>query len=360
MAQCTAIHHKSVLVGYIHPKDMNVDLDNNQITQRNYKIDNIRCILIFLVVLAHLLEKMDGAWATNAYSVIYSFHMPIFVFITGYLARFKPKKIFSTLLYPYVLFQLLYTIVTNKQIQFTTPHWIMWYLFATIVYYCLIPLINTDRIVVRIVIVVATVTISLVAGFDNNVGYFLSLSRILTFLPYFVVGFYIKSASTQTIKLYDKFKRYNYIVVIVSAVLVVLSSCFVCLYHVDRKILYGSYSYELAHYSIWLKALLLVIAFCWIIFFWRVMPNKKITVFSNLGANTLSIYLLHGFVVYLVRAVNLFTFTEALNILLAIVIALAVMFLFGNKAVCWFVNNICTGRWIERLYNDYKIKKDIQ
>ena len=52
--------------------------------ERNYRIDNIRFILIFLVVFGHLLGIMTGSKADLLYRFIYSFHMPVFIFITGH------------------------------------------------------------------------------------------------------------------------------------------------------------------------------------------------------------------------------------------------------------------------------------
>ena len=54
--------------------------------ERDYGFDNSKLILIILVVFAHLLEistKNYGA-KCDIYRVIYSFHMPAFVFLTGY------------------------------------------------------------------------------------------------------------------------------------------------------------------------------------------------------------------------------------------------------------------------------------
>ena len=99
-------------------------------------MDNIKLFLIFCVVFGHMLELVDtGVW----YKIIYSFHMPAFIFVSGYFAQFNRKKIIGVLVYPYILFQCLYLLfdaVLIKQnlallkIQFTTPYWLLWYLVA--------------------------------------------------------------------------------------------------------------------------------------------------------------------------------------------------------------------------------------
>lgn len=61
--------------------------------EREYQYDNMKFILILLVVFGHLLEYIRGDISENIYRIIYTFHMPVFVFISGYFAKFKKKKI---------------------------------------------------------------------------------------------------------------------------------------------------------------------------------------------------------------------------------------------------------------------------
>ena len=52
---------------------------------RDAKIDNLKGILIFLVVFGHLLELViTKGHAKYIYELIYSFHMPFFIFLSGY------------------------------------------------------------------------------------------------------------------------------------------------------------------------------------------------------------------------------------------------------------------------------------
>ena len=77
--------------------------------ERNYLFDTIKFFMIFFVVFAHLLEPEFGDSTVKAiYSVIYSFHMPVFIFVMGYFAKFSPAKIFRSVLLPYAVFQVLY------------------------------------------------------------------------------------------------------------------------------------------------------------------------------------------------------------------------------------------------------------
>ena len=71
-------------------------------------IDNIKVVLIFLVVFNHIiafqLVKVDDA-VRHVWYAITIFHMPAFIFVSGYLSK-KPQDVLKNvknLLIPYVL-----------------------------------------------------------------------------------------------------------------------------------------------------------------------------------------------------------------------------------------------------------------
>ena len=81
--------------------------------EREYQYDNMKFILILLVVFGHLLEYIRGDISENIYR-IYTFHMPVFVFISGYFAKFKKKKIIFQLLLPYLVLLTIYIFLIVK------------------------------------------------------------------------------------------------------------------------------------------------------------------------------------------------------------------------------------------------------
>ena len=57
---------------------------------RDYHVDNIKGVLIILVVCGHLLsylQDMNSTFAIGVRTFIYFFHMPGFIFMSGYLAK---------------------------------------------------------------------------------------------------------------------------------------------------------------------------------------------------------------------------------------------------------------------------------
>ena len=150
---------------------------------RDHQFDNIRLILIFFVIFGHLIEYFAAGGIL--YRWIYSFHMPVFIFISGYFAKFDPKKIVCNILVPYVLLQILYTAFDRLlygnapfRLQFTTPYWLLWYLFSLFCYYLLLPLIDTDRAAVQLFVFLACVALALLSGFGQGFGITCSRSAV--------------------------------------------------------------------------------------------------------------------------------------------------------------------------------------
>ena len=104
--------------------------------ERDYFFDNLKAVLIFLVVLGHFLLPIRGDNPLVVVKrLIYVFHMPLFVFISGYFAKkiykngqYNFKKILY-LLKAYVVFvvaiQTVYAIA-----GFLFPKW------CTVVFIC--------------------------------------------------------------------------------------------------------------------------------------------------------------------------------------------------------------------------------
>ena len=97
------------------------------ITNKRHFIDNIKVVLIFLVVFGHLIERyIDTSDTLMAiYMFIYIFHMPLFIYISGYLSKNvnKSKKIFlKDLLIPYI-FLLITSVLLNgvSEVEINSP-----------------------------------------------------------------------------------------------------------------------------------------------------------------------------------------------------------------------------------------------
>ena len=113
---------------------------------REYQYDNLRFLLIALVVLGHLLEIAGGIPGRKIlYDVIYSFHMPAFLFLSGMFARLDRGRFLFGLCLPYLALQVLYLSWARllgeqqTQLEFARPYWLLWYLFVLMLYTLLLP-----------------------------------------------------------------------------------------------------------------------------------------------------------------------------------------------------------------------------
>ena len=116
---------------------------------RNEKIDVLKGIAILLVVIGHsVCEVYDSkTFNTNIiFKFCYSFHMPLFFYISGYLVGMKDvytnewiKRKFKTLMIPYFFWTLVHIFIGyNVNIMyafFVTP--IYWYLINLFLYDCI-------------------------------------------------------------------------------------------------------------------------------------------------------------------------------------------------------------------------------
>lgn len=327
---------------------------------RNYRMDNIRCILIFLVVFGHMLAWIPGT--DSLYRIIYLFHMPAFLFLTGYFSRFRFSKILTQLVYPYALFQVLYllfdTLVFRDAplhelvLQFTTPYWILWYLLATTFYRLLIPLLDKVPPLLRPAIFAGSIGLALMCGFVPEFGYYLSAGRFFAFLPYFLAGYYL-SRSSWFPKWLDKplHSAAKWPLALLGTGIALWS----CLREkqFSARMLYGSFPYEKAHFGPDDRILLILFAFGWILALLTLIPDKRIPGISAVGGSTLPIYLLHGFVVRLMAKYHVFCFSYPVNLLIALTAAAAIVAALGNGKVRKPLHTVLTGGWVEKFWRKY-------
>lgn len=183
--------------------------------ERNLKLDNAKGILITLVVIGHMLLPIQGTTrgVTNFFYMIYTFHMPAFVFISGLLAQRiytrVPKRYFNgrrwcSTLWLYLLFQfiLFFSEIpaygrTTRFSDFLHTSGAPWYLLALLLWYLMIPFFYAYRNFPYSLIAWIFLTImSLASGYLASgalagLGDFLALDRVIAFAPFFFAGYFI-------------------------------------------------------------------------------------------------------------------------------------------------------------------------
>lgn len=308
--------------------------------QRSAYFDNGKFLLIFFVVLGHLLTTYKDQQSINAlYNVIYTFHMPAFMLISGHFAKgiFDKdylQKLAKKLVLPYAIFQIMYTIVYYYLYQRDTfvidlfnPEWSLWFLLSLFSMYLLLPLFTKMKKGLSLTIAVA---LSLLAGYVGFVGEYLSLSRTLFFFPYFLLGFYLKK---EHISLFSARKN------IVPALLIIAGT-FLFFYlspAFDYQWLFGSAPYAAMKSDLslaFLQRLFVYLAGILMLYSFFALIPKKNYWFTVIGKYTLYVYLLHGFVVKLFRASPLESFISEYQLYWALAPAtFFVVYILSTKAV---------------------------
>lgn len=325
---------------------------------RNDRMDNLRCLLIFLVVFGHFLALIPGA--DTLYRIIYLFHMPAFLFLTGYFSHFNGPKILTDLLYPYVIFQVLYLVFDalvlqqspfqGIHLQFTVPYWLLWYLLDLIFCRLLIPLMDRVPRPLRLLAVLASVGLALVCGYVPEFGYYLSTGRFFSFFPFFLAGYYL--AQSRWFSPWLEKSRVKQLPFLLAGVVIALCSC-LRESRFSPEMLYGAVPYPAGNFGPDTRLLITFFSFGWILALLLLIPRRPIPGITELGRNTLPIYLLHGFVVQLAGHWHLFRLPFWGNLILALLLSAGLMALLGNSHTRKPFRTVFTGGWLERLWRKY-------
>ncbi|MFE8698009.1 acyltransferase family protein [Cytobacillus sp. FJAT-53684] len=309
--------------------------------ERNFYFDNAKFILIFFVVFGHLLQSFtaENEWISTLYKVIYTFHMPAFIFISGFFAKgylqkgYLPK-IVKKLILPYIIFQLIYSIFyyflyskSDFQIDPLTPHWSLWFLISLFFWNLFILLFAKFKAVYS---VSAAILLGLAIGYFDSFSSLLSLSRTFVFFPLFLIGYYMKKEHIFCL-LKPKIK------VAAISIFAIVFAGFYLFPDINYEWLLGSKTYsemEVTSISALFTRLgFYILSLVMVFSFFSLVPRKQYF-FTNLGKNTLYVYLLHGFFIRIFRESDLQNyFTKPENFLILACASLILSLLLSSKPI---------------------------
>lgn len=270
-----------------------------------FKIDNIKAIMIFLVVLGHFIARLESnLYASELVKLIYLIHMPVFVVITGYLFNKSTRKNLinniNTSLIPYLVFQCIYivfkyfTIDINQSRQFIlellTPGSVHWFLLCLFFWRLVTPKIHYTRLNLILILL-----LPMIIGYFDQFGNFLALARLVNFYPYFFIGYHFLDLDISNLL---KHKKRVIIICFIFIIILFLVYKNLTLAHLTLNIGYKSLElndlngFIIRFFQYIISAIL---SFSIIL----LIPNKKYF-FTYLGRRTLSIYLLHNYFIYIV------------------------------------------------------------
>lgn len=177
----------------------------DELKLRNIFMDNLKGILMFCVVLGHFCEKYEATHTNLKYLIffIYLFHMPCFIYISGYFSKKYSFNKNAKLIYQYIVFGIFYTLIVNRfpcnniELQIAYTIWTLWYLLALFYWRTIMHFITTKR---HIIVIIISFIIAILIGCFRDIGDYFTLGRTIGFFPFFLLGYYSNENTIQKIK----------------------------------------------------------------------------------------------------------------------------------------------------------------
>lgn len=242
---------------------------------------------------------------------------------------------------PFLVFDIAYLFYepifnTSFTMDWTSPGFAMWFLLVLFIYRMIFPFLIKIRYILAISIIAA-----LVVGFIPFIGKEFGLSRMFCFLPFYLLGYYVKNDKKFELvrqKILQPLNLKDWIVLF-------------CLIFIWAAILYikpglayyttFTQGYDGNWFFLLVRISLYVSAFAFGYYVLKMFPNRK-TFYTKYGGRTMGVYLFHGFIV-LPIAYKLFEPIEAYDYFhMAVKICLPVLLslLLFSKPVDYIVKKL--------------------
>jgi len=323
--------------------------------------DNLKALLIFLVVIGHFLFpiRFDGGRSVSAVCYyIYLFHMPAFIFVSGVFSRSYLKKQDYNRLAGFLVIYMGFVIslwgitrlmtASNDKIDFFTNNSPAWYLLTLCTMYLLLPALSRFRAGFILPVVLMT---GLVIGLENSAGKFLSLSRTFVFMPFFMAGYFFDMNQVKDVNRRKK----------AAALFILLAIMLILFFRFDSfrpylSVVYGDRSYKKLGFSsvqgltirfVWyLIAAAMLISVLWVV------PHRKLPV-TYIGSRTIGIYVCHRLIRELFTGIGLYhiysTLPGEINLLMHLCISAVVVLICSHKMIDRFFQTILIFDYYGRL-----------
>lgn len=272
--------------------------------QRDAFFDNAKYLAIVLVAVGHAWEPLKGDSRTleAAYAVVYAFHMPAFIIISGYFSRSfdmrsdRLRRLITGVVVPYIVFETAYPLFKRfvdddpgQEISLADPWYLTWFLVALFVWRLTTPIWKLVRHPLPLALGIA-----MLASVSPEIGNDLDLQRVLQFLPYFVLGLCLRPEHFHLVR------RRSLRIAAVPVFATALLLSWLAVPRLSAGWFYHRDSAQELGGPWWAGPLMVLATFgCSLLLaacFFAWVPGRR-TWFTALGAGTLYGYLLHGFVV---------------------------------------------------------------
>ncbi|MFI5853629.1 acyltransferase family protein [Streptomyces parvulus] len=271
--------------------------------QRDAFFDNAKYLAIVLVGIGHAWGQiLDGNRTVETlYRVLYTFHMPAFIVISGYFSRSfdlsprRVKRLITGVAVPYVVFEIAYTLhrraSEDPQSDFSLldPTYLLWFLCALFIWRLTTPIWQTIRWPLPVSLVIAGL-----ASVTPSIGNDLNMQRVLQFLPCFVLGLVLRPEHFRLVR------RRSARIIAVPVVAAALAVAWWSVPRMETGWFYRNAAMTETGLPWWSGAIVTLALFgCSVVLtacFFAWVPGRRMW-FTALGAGTIYGYLLHGFLV---------------------------------------------------------------
>lgn len=305
-------------------------------TARTPLWDNLKFLLILSVVVGHFAAEYTAGPFRSLFLFIYSFHMPLFFFVSGLFHTNKDvSKRVTSFLAMYVIskgiiFFLRFVLGQNPSFKLLTEDGLPWFMFAMAVFILVTYLLrDVDK---RWLLVVSILT-ACFSGYDPSIGDFLVLSRILVFFPFYLAGTMVSRDRLE--QLHDRMRGARRLIPLA----ILAAWALLCLFARNyvyplRSLFTGRNPFNETFYPLGIFWRLLcygittVLSLCIIL----IVPTGQ-SMITTFGQRTLQVYLWHRVVLYILVYFDLHTIlaVSKAGMLLWLLIAVVLTFVLSLK-----------------------------
>lgn len=198
--------------------------------KRNTHLDAVKFVLIALVIVGHWAAptRYSNPMSGAIYSIIYAFHMPLFVLISGYFTKVddltKLNRRSLLLLETYLLIMGAQCILYRDYHHLIIPENSGWYILSLIFWGYMTRAIRNYRPLYQILIA-GSIALLVFQFSPGKYEQIFSFMRTILYFPLFIVGYIAKNKSFDITKQIDK-RTLRYALIVLSIFICILLSYF--------------------------------------------------------------------------------------------------------------------------------------
>ena len=325
-------------------------MENNNNKKRSAYWDNIKGLLMLLTVFAHILFQLqDRSEVFNTtVDLIYMFHMPAFVFVSGFFGKSERSHSFESIL-KLILLYFVFNSIMGFIYGFYSllhPMYSYWYLIALIVWRLTAHHIARFKEINLILFIIA-----LFAGFYPSIDNTFATARIIGFYPYYMSGYLLSKEKSVafTSKKYIKRAAIGFVTAF-TAVLIAVGAYSYFNYS-NNALQMGAYSDPIDAFG---RIVLYIIAFLMIYALRCLSTERKIPLLTMFGRNTLWIFILHRPLTLLLSDHITKLSIVWINVI-SVTSSLVICIILGNNIIAKLMNRFADG--CTEIFNSSEKKK---